>query len=348
MNTTSHLPLRGDRRRLLPGRATHHAGSRGARAILIAASAPIALTSCSYLDKATEGMTPYGSEEARTNAYIEHCLNSDLEGLDSFAADYFGAAPIETGPVDGAAVKTAIYAPTRNEVCDAAIKESEGSDTAVDVAARGLAVSFDAVYPVIAEVSTYYGRDNYLDDGLAGGRDLHTKFVAAFGQVATAREPFEAEVAKSSDADNAEALEAANSADADLRTLAQASMAQAETAINELADDQEAMFATADWAKVDVAAYLAAVDTLSATWDRAVARAASTTEDDDILLYGSFASSMERLLASFLDVKRRLETPAAYSAEELAQLAEGFDIYEFGFEHVLELYNKAVNSYNQM
>ena len=71
---------------------------------------------------------------------------------------------------------------------------AEPAITPLDGLARDYAHAFEAVIPVANEASRYYERQDYKDDRMARGRELHARLVAAFEPFLAQRARLEAEM----------------------------------------------------------------------------------------------------------------------------------------------------------
>lgn len=318
--------------------------ARGRRQVAAALLCAIVAAGCSVTDRLS-GSGNDAQAVDRSDTYVTQCWNGTINSFDKYLGAYLELVDAEGVPADPAAV-VGLNPPDRRGSCDEAIAAAAGSTDSVDLAALAFGAELDRLAPVVDEIVRYYGRGDFVDDAFAAGRELHSDLAMLLDPYAAARDPFLAALEAVGEANDAELLDAAADADADLVTLLGAAMALAEESLNELADEGGGVLRTADFASIDTAAFGASVDGFVAAWDRARARAEATTEDEQLVAYPQFSGQMETLVAELRDLQRRLATTEPFTAAELAE-AESFPLTALvGLEHLLGTYNSTVNSFN--
>jgi len=134
---------------------------------------------------------------AKLNAYTG-LLNTSLRAVSSYAR-YDSWVDLKTGPTGRERIVYGLY-----EVSPVLAKQAldvagtagaaEPAITPLDGLARDYAHAFEAVIPVANEASRYYERQDYKDDRMARGRELHARLVAAFEPFLAQRARLEAEM----------------------------------------------------------------------------------------------------------------------------------------------------------
>jgi Protein of unknown function (DUF3829) len=134
---------------------------------------------------------------AKLNAYTG-LLNTSLRAVSSHAR-YDSWADLKTGPTGRERIIYGLYevspdlAARALEAADKA-RAAEPAIASLDGLARDYARAFEAVIPVVNEASRYYERQDYKDDRMARGRELHGKLMAAFEPFLRQRALLEAEM----------------------------------------------------------------------------------------------------------------------------------------------------------
>jgi hypothetical protein len=134
---------------------------------------------------------------SKTNAYTE-LLNTSLRAVSAWSR-YGSWADLKKGPTGKERIIYGLYevSPDLAQRALAAsdrAREGEPKIPRLDEAARDYARAFEAVIPVGNEASRYYERQDYKDDGMAKGREMHGRLVAVFEPFLAKRAVFEAEL----------------------------------------------------------------------------------------------------------------------------------------------------------
>jgi Protein of unknown function (DUF3829) len=133
----------------------------------------------------------------KTNAYTE-LLNASLRATSSWSR-YTSWVDVKSGPTGKERIVYGLYEvipETAKRAIDAA-DTAAGSDPKIgslDELARTYARTFESLVPLVNEASRYYERKDYKDDGMARGRELHGRLVAAFEPFLKQRALLEAEL----------------------------------------------------------------------------------------------------------------------------------------------------------
>src|SRR5689334_8182133 len=131
---------------------------------------------------------------AKNNAYVK-LLNESLRARDSWNR-YLSWVNLQRGPTGKERIIYGLYsvsASSAKESIAAARKaaDSEPAAPALDAAAKELAVTFEAVFPIMNEANDYYYRKDYMSDNAAGAKRLHSQLVPAARAFMAARDKME-------------------------------------------------------------------------------------------------------------------------------------------------------------
>ncbi len=119
---------------------------------------------------------------AKLQGYIT-CINGVSSSLSDAAERYLGYVDREAGPTKKTASSSVIYEIPDPQACLDGLRAANTAAPALDdVDAAGAAYleALEAVIPLNAEAYTYYDNENFKDDKLAKGIELHPKLLKAF------------------------------------------------------------------------------------------------------------------------------------------------------------------------
>jgi Protein of unknown function (DUF3829) len=124
---------------------------------------------------------------AKMNAYVE-CVNRLSERSYDSRKRYFSwAAP--SGPTGNERIIYGTYKIYDTSGCRknvAAANAMEPHDAALEAAAAAYVAAVSKLEPLLKEADDYYSAQNYKDDGMAKGKALHPRLVAAWDAFASA------------------------------------------------------------------------------------------------------------------------------------------------------------------
>jgi uncharacterized protein DUF3829 len=124
---------------------------------------------------------------AKMNAYVE-CVNRLSERSYDSRKRYFSwAAP--SGPTGHERIIYGTYTIYDTSGCRknvAAANAMEPHDPALEAAAAAFVDAVTKLEPLLKEADDYYSAQNYKDDGMAKGKELHPRLVAAWDAFANA------------------------------------------------------------------------------------------------------------------------------------------------------------------
>jgi hypothetical protein len=132
---------------------------------------------------------------SKNNAYVE-LLNTSLRALQSIRR-YESWVDMKTGPTGKERyIEYGLYEVDPSTAKDAIAKARDAANgppqiPACDDAASNYATAFETIVPILNDASAYYARQDYKDDGAAGGKALHAKLVPAIETFLAARKRLE-------------------------------------------------------------------------------------------------------------------------------------------------------------
>lgn len=126
----------------------------------------------------------------KSNAVVG-LLNTSIRGSDSWQR-YLSWVDVKRGPTGRERIIYGLYSVSASSARDSIAKARQAADAepaipALDAATRELAASFETLVPILNEAEAYYERKDYMDDKMAGGKELHAKIVPAAVAFLTAR-----------------------------------------------------------------------------------------------------------------------------------------------------------------
>jgi hypothetical protein len=132
----------------------------------------------------------FGRWIAKSNAYVG-LLNETLSGVNSWNR-YLSWVDLKKGPTGRERIIYGLYSVSAS-IADRSIAAArKAADTdppipALDLAAKEVATSFEALIPILNEAEAYYERKDYVADKMAGGKALHERLVRAAAPFLAAR-----------------------------------------------------------------------------------------------------------------------------------------------------------------
>ena len=131
---------------------------------------------------------------AKNNAYVK-LLNESLRARDSWNR-YLSWVNLERGPTGKERIIYGLYSVSASSAKESIAAARKAADTppaaaALDAAAKELASTFEAVFPIMNEANDYYDRKDYMSDGASGAKRLHGQLVPAARAFMTARDKME-------------------------------------------------------------------------------------------------------------------------------------------------------------
>lgn len=133
---------------------------------------------------------------AKSNAYVD-LLNDSTRALDSMHR-YASWVDMKAGPNGKERyISYGLYSVEPTGAARVIAKAREAANAAppippLDDAARAYAASFETLVPLLNDATGYYGRKDYTDDKMAGGKALHAKLLPAANAFYASRARLEA------------------------------------------------------------------------------------------------------------------------------------------------------------
>jgi tetratricopeptide (TPR) repeat protein len=172
---------------------------RGTLARLLASlllSALLCNAGCNSLTKLGKGLNGPSAETAALSTklgfYVD-CLNSVDRGLHSAYHDYTTRVDRVKGPQAGH--EPSLFVRDEIEPCFDKLKQGMSAPPALaelDAAAQNYSTALQKLAPVLKDAIEYYRQEDYKDDKLAKGKQLHAPLVAAFDEFDKASDQFHA------------------------------------------------------------------------------------------------------------------------------------------------------------
>lgn len=280
---------------------------------------------------------------------IEHCVNASSERVARSRQRYFQWVDREDGPnarrnVYGLYSVSASEVPRcRNAVVEVAQRSPLLAD--LDASAAAYASALEAVTPLINQADAYYEREDYRDDDMARGREMHAGLIAAFDAFDAASRDLSARLDTISDAAREKRLETL-AADPARRGeyLVERAMGQSQTLVRLLAsvrverrrlisDQQDELFAA-------ITALRTGADQM---YNERATAFASFRAGTNIL------GPINELASAAIQLMRRIRDGEALGSFELSNIgtASGWMI-DGGPDAVLQKFNRLVDAYNRM
>lgn len=136
-----------------------------------------------------EDAVPAPSLTEKLNAYVS-CINRLSERSFESRSRYFSWVKDEKkGPTGKERIIYGTYTIYETSDCKDGVEKAnalEPHDADLEAAASGYAAAVGALEPLLKEADDYYTQENYKDDKMAKGKEMHPKLVAAWNAFAAA------------------------------------------------------------------------------------------------------------------------------------------------------------------
>ncbi len=133
----------------------------------------------------------------RLEAYVRHCINSLDDRILSSRARYRSWVDDDEGPQPNARVVYGLYTFSDPSYCAeqvAAASALAPRRAEMDAAAQAYVTAVTDLHGIIEEAERYYDRNDYQDDDMARGQELHGPLMSGFNRFIVAREALIAHV----------------------------------------------------------------------------------------------------------------------------------------------------------
>lgn len=304
-------------------------------ALFATTAAVIALASLPHPAAAQDKTSP-SPLVVKLNAYVG-CINRLSERSYESRNRYFSWAK-KTGPTGKERIIYGTYTIYDTTDCKKNVEKAnvaEPHDAELESAASAYAEAVGKLEPLLKEADEYYEQENYKDDKMAKGKEMHPRLVAAWDAFASADKKLRAGVEAIKDKQAAEQLAAIEAKDGrKTHYYVEALMIQAKRLLRAENTD-----------KPDIAAITQALTEYETT---VKAAEEASGKDGDAKLGSFFVSSAKSYLTSAKQLMRRIRDKVPYSQGDRMMLGGGGGwMVEGSPPRVLRDYNQLIEGYNR-
>lgn len=302
------------------------------RALIVAASAALALASTSTVPAAAQPSTA----TEKLNAYVG-CINRLSARAYDSQSRYFSWAP-KSGPTGKERIIYGTYTIYATDDCKKNVEAAnamEPHDAALEAAATAYVSAVTTLGPLLKEADDYYTQENYKDDKMAKGRALHPKLVAAWDAFSAADKSLRAGV------------EAIN----DKRKLEQLKEIEAKEGrktryyVEAVMIDAKRVLRSEDTDKPDIEAITKAVNDYEAT----VKSFEEANAADGGKVSSMFTGNAKSVLVTGKQLMRRIRDKVPYTSGQKMMMGPGSGwMVEGSPARLLRDYNELVGAYNSI
>jgi hypothetical protein len=273
---------------------------------------------------------------AKMNAYVG-CINRLSERAYDSRKRYFSWAA-QSGPTGRERVIYGTYTIYDTSGCRKNIEKAnatEPHDPALEAAATAYADAVSKLEPLLKEADDYYSAENYKDDGMAKGKALHPRLVAAWDAFAGADQKLRVAVEVINDKRAAEKLAA----------IEQSEGRKAHYYVEALMIQAKRVLHAEDTASPDLTGMTRTLD----DYEAAIKGAEQASGAGGDAKIGSlFMSNAKSYLVTGKQLMRRIRDHVPYSSgERMTMNAGGGWMVEGSPQRLLRDYNQLVDAYNR-
>ena len=312
-------------------------GLRGCTAILLAPLFALLAGGLFVPQAATaETAPPAGNMTEKMNAYVG-CINRLSARSYESRKRYFSWAAA-SGPTGRERIIYGTYTIYNTSDCSKAVAAAnamEPHDATLEAAATAYVAAVSALEPLLKEADAYYSREDYKDDGMAKGKALHPRLVAAWDAFAGADQKLRDAVEAISDKRALEKLAAIEQSEGrKARYYVEALMIQAKRVVR-----------AGDTGKPDLQAITQAVS----AYEDAVRGADATAGAGDGPKIGSlFMNDANAYLVTAKQLMRRIRDHVPYSSGDEMMINAGSGwMVEGSPARLVRDYNELIDAYNR-
>ena len=288
-----------------------------------------------------EAVDPDDALSEKLGEYI-NCLNYATKSVSYSRGQYFGWVDEKTGPTGKERSVGGLPAIDADNCLKSIDKAKTLPPTLpeVEAAAAAYKTALEELVPIADTAHKYYSQNDYKDDKLAKGKQMHAQIVAGFAKFRTADKSFDGIVTGMNEALSARQLQKlAKDPAARLHYLTKQSLAQAKVLVN-AAD-------IAQLKDLDAAKYQAALENFEkANTELETYTASHKAEVDKVSLFSSFVGDQEKFLKAAKDLMRRKRDNKDFNKETFSdrnpELVEGHPA------QVTDKYNRMIGSSNSL
>jgi hypothetical protein len=271
----------------------------------------------------------------KLNAYVG-CINRLSERSYSSRSRYFSGVG-KNGPTGKERIIYGTYTIYDTSDCRKNVEKAnalEPRDAELEAAASAYANAVSKLEPLLKEADDYYQQEDYKDDKMAQGRELHPRLVAAWDAFASADKALRAGVESINDRRAAERLAAIEQSEGKkARYHVEAVMIAAKRVLRSMETD-----------KPNVAAMTQAVT----EYEALVKSTEQLVADGEGKIGSFFISNAKSYLVTAKQVMRRIRDKVPYSQGDKMMLNAGSGwMVEGSPQRLMRDYNQLVESYNR-
>jgi hypothetical protein len=271
----------------------------------------------------------------KMNAYVG-CINRLSERSYSSRSRYFSWAA-KSGPTGKERIIYGTYTIYDTSDCRKNVEMAnalEPRDAALEAAASAYADAVAKLEPLLKEADDYYSQENYKDDGMAKGKALHPRLVAAWDAFANADKALRSGVEAINDKRAAERLAA----------IEQNEGRKARYHIEALMIHAKRVLRAQDAAKPDVAAITQALS----EYEAIVKATEQLSAGGEAKIDSFFIGNAKSYLTSAKQLMRRVRDKVPYSQGDRMMLNAGSGwMVEGSPQRLLRDYNQLIEAYNR-
>ena len=273
----------------------------------------------------------------KMNAYVG-CINRLSERSYQSRDRYFDWVKGKNGPTGKERIVYGTYTIYDTTDCKKNVEKAnaaEPHDAELESAASAYAEAVGKLEPLLKEADEYYEQENYKDDKMAKGKEMHPRLVAAWDAFASADKKLRAGVEAIKDKQAAEQLAAIEAKEGrKTHYYVEALMVQAKRLLRAENTD-----------KPDIAAITQALTEYETT---VKAAEEASGKDGDAKLGSFFVSSAKSYLTSAKQLMRRIRDKVPYSQGDRMMLGGGGGwMVEGSPPRLLRDYNQLIEGYNR-
>lgn len=284
----------------------------------------------------------------KLNLYIE-CFNGLSKNAHNSRARYLSWANEKTPPTGKERIIYGLYALNEYAVknCDENItkaKEIKPQLSDIEKTADTYKASIQALYPKVKEAFNYYNQEDYKDDNIAKGKQMHAPLMAAFDEFQKADDGFKNEIDKLEDTINENELKILEKSGPKLIYLLKNGNYLAKKIVRQGSVDP--------LEKLDTTSFSEKIEAYQNSVNEFESLVQSKPEEVDRVIGSSvdiYLSSCKDFLKAAKQLQRRVRDKQAYSNSEKIRLGNGGATAAFvegSPQMLIDKYNKMVAAYN--
>jgi len=290
---------------------------------------------------AQQAVDPDDALAEKLGEYI-NCLNYASKFASSSRKRYLSWVDEKTGPTG----KERSVGGVGSLEQDSCLKSLENAKTMapslpeLDAAAGNYKTALQELVPLVDAAKKYYDQEDYKDDKMAKGKQMHGPLMAGFAKFRAADKPFDDIVTRMNEALNARQLQKlAKDPAARLQYLTKKSLAESKALVSEV--DIAAL------KDLDLAKYQVALDNVEkANTELETYTTSHKAEVDKVSLFQSFVSDQEKFIKAAKELMRRKRDNKDFNKETFSdsnpELVNGHPA------QVIDTFNRMIGSSNSL